>query len=428
MQQLPERLMSVTIPAENVPRVSHEEQQLPPDTPSSPSRGVVRSLEADGKTRRRSKDNLLLACEMEEMDDKTTSAPGAAALDQSLREGERIAKQALDDGGIVGSFSCHGRDSSPYGMQDKINQDCACVAHSVGGHVGTALLCVYDGHGQSGHDVSLEALFSVHEELERRPELLLREPAQAFEESFDAVQEHLKVLAAVADNNSSEEVVVDATESGACALVALLRGSKLWVANAGDCRAVLGRKGRDGVLTALPLSTDHKCNLPNEQARIEAAGAWVRPASGAFDSEDHIPARVYEDRGNPRKGPGLCIARSIGDLNANRSGVIPTPEVTLHEVGPDDRFLILASDGVWEFFSDEQVVSLVDRFYERKGKAIDACRLLIAQSALQWRTHEGAYRDDITAVVVWLPPLVEALQRAEHEGETIAMGATGMGA
>ena len=257
MQQLPERLMSVTIPAENVPRVSHEEQQLPPDTPSSPSRGVVRSLEADGKTRRRSKDNLLLACEMEEMDDKTTSAPGAAALDQSLREGERIAKQALDDGGIVGSFSCHGRDSSPYGMQDKINQDCACVAHSVGGHVGTALLCVYDGHGQSGHDVSLEALFSVHEELERRPELLLREPAQAFEESFDAVQEHLKVLAAVADNNSSEEVVVDATESGACALVALLRGSKLWVANAGDCRAVLGTSV-DGSLAGVSLSTDHK--------------------------------------------------------------------------------------------------------------------------------------------------------------------------
>ena len=75
MQQLPERLMSVTIPAENVPRVSHEEQQLPPDTPSSPSRGVVRSLEADGKTRRRSKDNLFLACEMEEMDDKTLARP-----------------------------------------------------------------------------------------------------------------------------------------------------------------------------------------------------------------------------------------------------------------------------------------------------------------------------------------------------------------
>ena len=74
-------------------------------------------------------------------------------------------------------------------MQDKINQDCACVAHSVGGPRGHAFLCVYDGHGQSGHDVSLEALFSVHEELERRPELLLREPAQAFEESFDAVQE-----------------------------------------------------------------------------------------------------------------------------------------------------------------------------------------------------------------------------------------------
>ena len=55
-----------------------------------------------------------------------------------------------------------GRDVGGEGKgQSKVNQDCACVASALGGQPGTALLCVYDGHGHRGHDVSLECLFSV---------------------------------------------------------------------------------------------------------------------------------------------------------------------------------------------------------------------------------------------------------------------------
>ena len=56
---------------------------------------------------------------------------------------------------------------------------------------------------------------------------------------------------------------------------------------------------------------------------------------------------------------------------------------------------------------------MVDNFYRKGKRAIDACRLLIAKSALAWRRHEGAYRDDITAIVAYLPQLCEALRKQE---------------
>ncbi len=49
------------------------------------------------------------------------------------------------------------------------------------------------------------------------------------------------------------------------------------------------------------------------------------------------------------------MARSLGDLVAASVGVSPEPEVLSYELDEDDQFIIIASDGVWEFLSNEQV-------------------------------------------------------------------------
>jgi serine/threonine protein phosphatase PrpC len=53
------------------------------------------------------------------------------------------------------------------------------------------------------------------------------------------------------------------------------------------------------------------------------------------------------------------MARSFGDLVAASVGVSPEPEVLDFELDPDDKFIVIASDGVWEFLSNEQVCILV---------------------------------------------------------------------
>ena len=82
----------------------------------------------------------------------------------------------------------------------------------------------------------------------------------------------------------------------------------------------------------------------------------------------------------------------------------------MHTAQRTDLFLILASDGVWEFIDNDEAVAIVGQFYDKGLPALDACRFLIAKAALCWRKFEGDYRDDITAIVVYLPDVVTALE------------------
>ena len=103
-------------------------------------------------------------------------------------------------------------------------------------------------------------------------------------------------------------------------------------------------------------------------ARIEAAGGWVR-AMFMEDGEE-VPARSYKKKGKPWLGPGLRISRALGDTQAEMDGLIyPKPDVRYHSVQKDDLFLILASDGVWEFIDDQFAVNIIN-YARNKGVEI----------------------------------------------------------
>ena len=94
---------------------------------------------------------------------------------------------------------------------------------------------------------------------------------------------------------------------------------------------------------------------------------------GNSSGSDYAPARVFESRENPLLGPGLAVSRTLGDLNAERAGVVPTPEVLTHRVAAEDRFVLLASDGVWEFIDMNEAVEIVDQFYSEGKRARIGC-------------------------------------------------------
>ena len=317
---------------------------------------------------------------------------------------------------IVGTYSCHGSEPAddcnvPGGIA-KINQDCACAGAPFAGLDNTALFTVFDGHGRFGDQVSQEAMHTIYSMLEIAEKELTEDPGGTLADAFEATNVHLRLMAC------EETVEVNALDSGACAVVAFLNGRELFVAGVGDCRCVLATRPAGNApdnLLALPLSLDHKVDLPAEKARVEAQGAYVRPGKEASDGE-FVPARLYENMEQPHLGPGLCVARALGDLNALRAGLIPTPDIFTHVVAAEDQFLILASDGVWEFIDNAEAIDIVAEFYNKGLPANDAARFLIAKSAIRWRDEEGDYRDDITAVVVYLQ---ELLQKFESNSESI---------
>jgi len=192
--------------------------------------------------------------------------------------------------------------------------------------------------------------------------------------------------------------------------VILLRQGRAVMAHAGDCRAVLGTLDDDGRLVSVDLTEDHKLELEHEKARIEATGAWIKPME---DGEFYAPARVYRDRNNRRLGPGLTMSRSLGDIDGDDVGIIPTPEVSFRTLARGrDRFIVLASDGVWEFLSSAMVTEIVGGFLDRGETAMRAAQFLIAKAAHAWMIEEGDYRDDITAIVIFLDSLPAGLGTA----------------
>ena len=107
--------------------------------------------------------------------------------------------------------------------------------------------------------------------------------------------------------------------------------------------------------------------------------------------EEGLSARVYLDPDFTMIG--LAMGRSIGDHAVKSVGVIADPEVLEFDVDPADQFMIMASDGVWEFISSQEAVDIVSKNLQEGAPA--ACQALIEEAASRWRDFEGDYRDDV---------------------------------
>ena len=63
---------------------------------------------------------------------------------------------------------------------------------------------------------------------------------------------------------------------------------------------------------------------------------------------------------NDRVGGTLILTRAFGDYALKDSGVIVTPTIRKHFIRPFDRFVVIASDGIYDTMSDQDVISLCD--------------------------------------------------------------------
>lgn len=78
------------------------------------------------------------------------------------------------------------------------------------------------------------------------------------------------------------------------------------------------------------------------------------------------------------------MSRSIGDLVAASVGVIAEPDIYEYNLKKSDKFMIIASDGVWEFLSNEMVIEIVSKFYH-KGDSNQAAEELVKVSREHWQ-------------------------------------------
>ena len=105
------------------------------------------------------------------------------------------------------------------------------------------------------------------------------------------------------------------------------------------------------------------------------------------------------------------MTRSFGDEVAARVGVICEPgkflltnfflEILELDLCKDDKFIVIASDGVWEFIQNEEIAQIVKPFFENKN-AEKAAEAVVRESYLRWKKEEEGIVDDITCIIVFL--------------------------
>ncbi|KAG7366498.1 protein phosphatase 2C [Nitzschia inconspicua] len=303
-----------------------------------------------------------------------------------------VDDQEDDDDWVVGRGSFLGDTRLPGSLEEsdekptmmaKTNQDRGGIAFPYGNCAKTALFAVYDGHGHGGELVSQYALHEVQRLLEKHEDFNTN-IEKAFKDTFTRVDSSLK-----------DECLIEPLYAGTTACVALLRDKQLVLSNVGDSRSVLAKRKGDSY-EAIDLTQDQNPDLPQERERIEGMGGFVSPPP-----EPGLSARVWLDEKCTQIG--LAMARSIGDHAVKPIGVIAEPVVTFHEVQPEDDFVILATDGVWEFISSSEAVKIVSK--NLSNGSTKACRALIEAAAARWHDEEGEYRDDITAIIIRLQHL-----------------------
>ena len=108
------------------------------------------------------------------------------------------------------------------------------------------------------------------------------------------------------------------------------------------------------------------------------------------------PLRVWKKNENV---PGLGMSRSFGDKIGFQCGVIAKPEIMEWVLSEEDKFIILASDGIWEFMDSEEVVSLVKDSYISNNIQV-AAENLVLESSKRWKQKEGVI-DDITLILIF---------------------------
>jgi protein phosphatase 1L len=168
-----------------------------------------------------------------------------------------------------------------------------------------SLFGIFDGHG--GNDV-------VKFVKDRLPQLIKNHlndlcPVElAFKNSFAKVDEELKFF--------------DSEYIGTTATIVLFKDNKIYCANVGDSKAyILYEK------TYKQISHDHKCTIEDEAQRVRKLGGKI--------SKNRVMGQ-------------LILTRTLGDLYVKQFGVVNTPDISVTEINNSVKYVIVASDGVWD--------------------------------------------------------------------------------
>ena len=244
---------------------------------------------------------------------------------------------------------------------------------------------VCDGHGQKGHVVSKYVVNYI----ENNSSILFKEHTN--------IHNEIKFLM----ENTQQSLIQNKTniikQSGTTLTSALILKDKMYLVNVGDSKTMLVYNNKNTISTSL-----HSLENEDERKFIDLSKAEVSRLKDE-SGEETGPLRLFQ-KGKP--GPGLMMSRSLGDSIGHDLGMSVEPEVIEIKCKGNEKYLIIASDGLWDKVNDNDVCDIVDKYYEQiddNNTHVDlneCCQELLEIAENNWRADEDVV-DDITIIIVF---------------------------
>ena len=252
---------------------------------------------------------------------------------------------------------------------------------------------VCDGHGMYGKDVSNFIINNLPQNLNK-----------------NIINSKIKYLTFESINNLSNIIInsfiqtnnelinnkkINTYLSGSTCVSILFTSRRLISINLGDSRCILGKFNGEK-WQSKNLSRDHKPSEEDEKNRIISYGGRIDQNKDEFGNS-RGPLRIWL---KDEEIPGLAVSRSFGDELAHKIGVINEPEIEEYVFLSEDKFFILASDGLWEYISSEECVDFVKDYY-LKNDIEGAINFLYRESSKRWIMKDDVI-DDTTLIIVFM--------------------------
>jgi protein phosphatase 2C family protein 2/3 len=219
--------------------------------------------------------------------------------------------------------------------KQKINQDRGHIIYPYDSDSQTALFGTYDGHGAKGELLAEYTMNALCDKLHLHPNYQKSGKGRNIERAFHDVLTEI-------DDEIKNIDDLSPLNSGSTACIVLLQGKRLYVANVGDSRAVLGSRRKasssksrgdadsNSTIETIELTKDHNVHDMDERRRILKAGGYI-----TIPQDEQLPARIWLDEKCSQVG--LAMSRSIGDHALKHVGVIAEPVVRNYALNNNDE-------------------------------------------------------------------------------------------
>ena len=275
----------------------------------------------------------------------------------------------------------------------KTNQDNFFIYNNFNNNSNYIYAGVCDGHGLFGQDISTYLVNNLPQNMNHN---VINKGIKNLSNENISILSNLFQETFIQTNASlNEDERIDSSYSGSTCVSLLFTPTRICCINVGDSRCVLG-KFNGYEWSSKALSRDHKPSEPDEMNRILKNGGKVesfRDNNGNFVGPERVWSKEMD-------GPGLAMSRSFGDEIAHKIGVVVDPEIMEYYFLKEDKFIILGSDGIWEFISNDEVVEIVKDYY-LENNIEGAIEHLYNEASKRWIMEEEVI-DNITIIVIFL--------------------------